>query len=81
MSHQRYRPSALPADTPPALKAWLADEFRRVSVALQHTHHLEILTEEPRAEDGEIVYADGTSWDPGSGEGFYGRENGAWVKL
>ena len=31
--------------------------------------------------DGDIVYADGTSWNPGSGEGFYGRENGAWVKL
>lgn len=31
--------------------------------------------------DGMIVYADGTSWNPGSGEGFYGRVNGAWVKL
>ena len=31
--------------------------------------------------DGLIIYADGTSYNPGSGEGFYGRENGAWVKL
>lgn len=31
--------------------------------------------------DGDIAYADGTNWDPGSGAGFYGRESGAWVKL
>lgn len=33
------------------------------------------------AEDGLIVYADGTAWNPGSGAGFYGRQAGAWVKL
>ena len=31
--------------------------------------------------DGMIVYADGTTWNPGAGEGFYGRQAGAWVKL
>jgi hypothetical protein len=31
--------------------------------------------------NGDIVYADGTNWNPGSGEGFYGRQAGAWVKL
>lgn len=31
--------------------------------------------------DGMIAYADGTEWNPGAGEGFYGYESGAWVKL
>lgn len=33
------------------------------------------------ASNGAVAYADGTNWDPGSGEGFYGHENGSWVKL
>lgn len=43
-----------------------------------------ILEQEPEAAtifDGMVVYADGTSWDPGSGEGLYERNNGSWQKL
>lgn len=32
-------------------------------------------------EEGMIVRADGTSWDPGSGRGFYGYDNGSWTFL
>ena len=31
--------------------------------------------------NGMIVYADGTSWNPGSGEGYYGYYNSTWNKL
>ena len=31
--------------------------------------------------DGMVVYADGTSFNPGSGRGTYERVSGAWVKL
>jgi len=31
----------------------------------------------PRPQDGEIRYTNGT-WDPGSGQGFYGYWGGAW---
>lgn len=34
-----------------------------------------------RPENGVITYADGVNWDPGAGEGFYGYEAGAWVKI
>ncbi len=34
-----------------------------------------------KPRDGMLVYADGTAWNPGSGEGFYERRGGAWVKL
>lgn len=45
-------------------------------------HRMTVLTAEPGYKpDGLLVYADGTSWNPGSGAGFYGREGAAWVKL
>ena len=40
------------------------------------------LTSAPGIYDaGSIVYADGTSWDPGAGAGFYGYEGSLWVKM
>lgn len=30
---------------------------------------------------GTMVYADGTDWNPGAGEGVYVRTSAAWVKL
>lgn len=81
-----YQPTAIPDDTPAGLKAWLATQLRLIANELldtqPNTTTLAILGVAPaRPTDGMIVYADGTAWDPGSGEGFYGRENGAWVKL
>lgn len=39
------------------------------------------LTTEPTTGDGVIAYADGTSWNPGSGEGIYAYYNSTWNKL
>ena len=47
-------------------------------------HQLQILYAEPsKLFAGMIVYADGTTWDPGSGEGVYRRDktNSSWVHL
>lgn len=30
---------------------------------------------------GMVVYADGTDWDPGAGEGVYAYTSGGWVQL
>lgn len=81
-----YVPSAIPNDTPSGLKAWLATQLRLVATELANGQPqsvtLAVLGVEPaRPSNGMLVYADGTEWDPGSGEGFYGYENGAWVKL
>jgi hypothetical protein len=35
----------------------------------------------PRPRNGQLVYADGTNWDPGSGRGPYGYFAGAWVPM
>jgi hypothetical protein len=80
----RYAPTAVPDDAPRGLKSWLARELRQIAAALAVADavELEIRGAEPaRPADGMIVYADGATWDPGSGAGFYGREAGAWVKL
>lgn len=38
-----------------------------------------VAPDRPRA--GDIRFADGTNWNPGSGAGFYGYHSGAWAKL
>ena len=44
---------------------------------------LQVLTAEPADKTaGMIVYADGTTWNPGSGEGiYYYNSSGSWVQL
>lgn len=79
-----YTPSPVPVNAPAGLRAWLARELRNIATALDRIQGIQLpeLGAAPaKISDGMIVYADGTSWNPGSGEGFYGREAGAWVKL
>lgn len=41
-----------------------------------------VLTEEPKKpRRGQLVYADGTYWDPGSGEGLYTYNGFAWIPV
>lgn len=35
----------------------------------------------PDPVEGMVVWADGTSWNPGSGAGLYEYRGGAWHKL
>ena len=79
-----YSPSSVPMDTPDGLKRWLADELRHIAAALNSGRTVFIAPsgrEPVRPRDGLIAYADGVSWNPGSGAGFYGYEAGAWIKL
>jgi len=78
-----YYPGQMPAEYN---AAFFADELDRISNFLNNMEvekiQLSILGAAPeKIEDGDVVYADGTAWNPGSGEGFYGRENGSWIKL
>lgn len=38
-----------------------------------------VAPDKPR--EGMLRFADGTSWNPGSGRGLYQYVSGAWVKL
>ena len=81
-----YRPGDVPSDP-----ARLAEFLRRELTALQQAAHRAepfLLLDELHAEPERIaarmvVYADGTDWNPGSGEGMYRRNkaNSAWVFL
>lgn len=82
----KFTPTTPPgAEDPEALRRWIAEEFRRLSSTLQETVALDlrpVYREPTRPRAGMIVYADGTSWNPGAGEGVYTYTiAGAWSKL
>ncbi len=82
----KFQPLSIPLDAAPGLRTWLAAMMRAIADALAEpsvsTLHLEVRSVEPtRRADGDIVYADGTLWNPGGGAGIYARISGAWVKL
>jgi len=85
-SVNRWSPNPAPL-TPEGLPDYLFNELNRLgdiifnldTFRLEPTHSV---PDKPR--DGDIRYADGTSWDPGSGRGIYAYiDDGspAWEKL
>ncbi len=78
------------ADTPgeirdfPALMDFLGRELRKVqnAIAASLPEELEELHAVPvKLRSGLVVFADGTDWDPGSGQGVYVYYAAAWHKL
>jgi len=48
------------------------DEFAEIASAFQNPDPMQIRTAvPPKPRVGMVVYADGTHWNPGSGEGVY----------
>jgi hypothetical protein len=77
-----YNPDPVPEDTPPALKAWIADQFRRVAGEVNGGVFATPIGAEPaRPRNGMIVYAVDPWATTLGAEGFYGYEDGAWAKL
>ena len=80
----RYSPEPVPDDVKD-LPAYLREEFSRMSsiicnIADGHYDESNAVPSKPRA--GDVRYADGTNWNPGSGEGLYlYLSTGAWSKL
>ena len=73
----------LPPGNPEDLLPYLDDEHNRIASVLNDSliGQRDILYKPPiRLRPGLVVYADGTDWNPGSGEGLY-RYNlaGVWV--
>lgn len=73
----------LPDDTREALKAlWDICEDQQAELdrhrdAVNRVWHVEPF----RPREGQLVFADGTDWNPGGGAGYYERVGGAWNKL
>ncbi len=77
-----YAPK-IPPQNPEDLLPYLDDEFVRVAQVVNsflNGEHQVLYKEPPKRKPGLVVYADGTEWNPGSGEGLY-RYNlaGNWV--
>jgi len=67
------------------LPRFLDDTFIEIQNVLEVVRdgHLDVVYTAPdKPRQGDIRYADGTSWNPGSGEGIYFYNSaGSWVKL
>jgi hypothetical protein len=74
-----YKPRNVPND-PAQLPGFFMVELENVARAINRpTSKLEMLyVAPPKPQDGDLALADGTSWNPGSGAGFYGYRAGAW---
>ncbi len=77
-----------PREPPTGIDAQVADyiitELREIASAFLQVENvrlvvLHVAPDKPR--NGDIILADGTNFDPGTGAGFYGRSAGVWVKL
>ncbi len=61
----------------------MIDELRHLADAMSELETDTVVFKQWNAEpdklyDGLQAYADGTNWNPGSGEGFYGYYAAAW---
>jgi len=80
-----YEPE-VPADVTdtPGLVQYLINELRRLGALLvtaQENPLKELHAEPAKRFSGLIAFADGTDWNPGSGQGIYAYYNGTWNKL
>lgn len=78
-----YTPNLVP-ESPEQLRRFLQDEFLRVAAAIDalaagHLDKSYAAPDKPR--DGDIRYADGTNFNPGSGAGVYYYNGTTWKLL
>ena len=81
----RYTPAPVP-DKTEDIPAYLRQEFDRMSATINNIAdgHFDVSNVAPdKPRTGDIRYADGSNWNPGStGEGVYiYLSTGAWSKL
>ena len=80
----RYTKAPVPSSSE-ELSSYLQSELSKISevisnIADGHIEVSNVAIAKPRA--GDVRYADGTNWNPGSGEGVYiYLSTGAWSKL
>ena len=78
-----YAPEKLPED-PKALNRYIDTELRKIqsviaALSLGHLDSTHVAPTKPR--EGDIRLADGTNFNPGTGQGVYCYYNSTWNKL
>lgn len=66
------------------LRAWLAEEFRRISNAIGPLEFVQVTpidVEPAKPREGMIVWAVAVNWNPGGGAGLYVYNGSAWAKI
>ena len=72
----KYTPRPIPDD--PRLQR----ELQKVAESISTIHQHDVLHKAPKGpRQGLVVFADGTDWDPGAGEGLYVYLSTGWSKL
>lgn len=76
-----YSPNSVPQNISD-LSTFLRDELQRISAAISALAegHIDVSYAAPsKPRKGDLRYADGTTWNPGSGAGIYRYTGSAWV--
>jgi hypothetical protein len=78
-----YSPGQVPEDNN-ELRRFLAYELNKIqtsiaALALGHIDKTHVAPVKPR--EGDIRFADGTNWNPGSGKGIYFYDGTVWKLL
>ena len=86
-----YKPEPVPTDLPQSAQRYLDQELNRIAGVLQGlmavvqssaSISLAATPSEPtNPAPGMIIYTEGTTWDPGSGQGYYYWNGMVWTPL
>ena len=78
-----YQPAPVPVNSS-ELSVYLLSELAKIQAAIAAVSlgHLDkTYTSPTKSRDGDIRYADGTQWNPGSGQGIYYYRDTTWIFL
>lgn len=79
-----YRPETPPQD-PAMLPGFLLAEFQKIerafNDAIEKLNFLKLYAAPDKPREGDVVLADGATWNPGAGGGVYRYDGAAWQKL
>ena len=80
-----YQLSPTSASTVNDLRGWVSNELIRVGLSIStesQTTTIPVITSAPaKPQIGQVVFADGTNWNPNNGRGLYYYDTGGWVKI
>ncbi len=78
----KYVPQPIPFKVDDPLVGYVARELKSLSFIVNGPTVFEKKTVEPaKPQDGQVEYADGVNWNPGSGAGLYYYKVSAWVLI
>ena len=80
-----FFPSPTSASNVPELRTWITNELFRLgnnfTIESQKTTVSVLYASPERPQTGQIVFADGSDWNPGSGRGLYYYDTNTWVHI